>query len=138
MSDRRVERLAGEEGAVLVAGLLLSLALLMVIGAATDIGRAFIVHRQLVSVADDAALTGSQALDPAAVHAGQLRLDPAQAQTAALQSVAAEPQLHADVSATAAAVHVRVTQRIPTVLLRLAGISTLTVAADATAAPRAP
>src|SRR5438094_321145 len=41
----------------------------MLIGAATDIGRAFIVHRELVSAADDAALSGSQALNLDALHA---------------------------------------------------------------------
>lgn len=138
MSKRLASRLCGEQGSVLIAGLLLSLALLMVIGAAADIGRAFIVRRDLVSLADDAALTGSQALDPAALHSGRLALDPSQAQTAALQSLSAEPALAAQVSTTTETVHVRLTRRIPTALLRLVGVSSLTVAAQATAAPRAP
>ena len=45
---------------MLVSGLLLSVAVLMVIGCAVDIGHAFIVRRELVAAADDAALTGAQ------------------------------------------------------------------------------
>jgi uncharacterized membrane protein len=61
--NRARQRVRDEHGAVLVAGLLLTLALLIVIGAAVDIGRAFIERRELVSLADGAALSGSQALD---------------------------------------------------------------------------
>jgi Flp pilus assembly protein TadG len=136
---RRVRgRLSNEDGAVLVAGLLLSLALLIVIGAGVDIGHAFIVRRELVSLADDAALTGSQALDLQALHQGQLALDPEQARSAALQALAGEPGLRGQASANTADVQVEVKRRIPTILLRLVGISTLTVGAHATAAPREP
>lgn len=131
-------RLASERGSVLIAGLLFSLALLMLIGAAVDIGHAFIVRRALVSVADDAALTGSQALDLEALHQGRLALDPTQARASALATVGAEPGLSAQASADTARVSVRVQEQIPTVLLRLVGLSTLTVAAQANAAPRAP
>jgi len=123
---------------VLISGLLLALALLILIGAAVDIGHAFIIRRQLVSLADDAALTGSQALDLAALHNGRLALDPAQAQSAALQTLAGEPGLQTRAQASSGAVEVEVKRQFPTVLLRLVGISTLTVAAQATAAPRAP
>jgi Flp pilus assembly protein TadG len=132
------DRFGDERGAVLVAGLLLALALLLVIGAGVDIGHAFIVRRQLVSVADDAALTGSQALDLQALHQGRLALDPEQARSAALQALAAEPGLSGEASANAADVHVDVHRTMPTILLRLVGISTLTVGAHATAAPREP
>jgi Flp pilus assembly protein TadG len=136
---KRLPRRLGEErGAVLVAGLLLALTLLLVVGAGVDIGHAFIVRRQLVSVADDAALTGSQALDLQALHQGRLALDPEQARSTALQTLAAEPGLNGQASANAADVHVDVQQTVPTILLRLVGISTLTVAAHATAAPREP
>jgi Flp pilus assembly protein TadG len=131
-------RVADEHGAVLVAGLLLSLALLIVIGAGVDIGHAFIVRRELVSLADDAALTGSQALDLQALHQGRLALDPEQAREAALQALAGEPDLRGQATANAADVHVEVQRRIPTILLRLVGVSTLTVRARATAAPREP
>jgi hypothetical protein len=138
MSGTLGRGLRGQEGSVLISGLLLALALLMLIGAATDIGRAFIVHRELVTAADDAALSGSQALDLNALHAGTLSLDPTAAQQAALASLSGEPDLEAQASADTSSVQVRVQRQIPTVLLRLVGLSSLTLAAQATAAPRAP
>ena len=138
MNGRLRSRLGDERGGVLVAGLLLSLALLIVIGAGVDIGHAFIVRRELVSVADDAALTGSQALDLQAIHDGRLALDPEQARAAALEALAGQPVTRSTATASAADVHVDVQRRVPTILLRLVGVSTLTVGAHATAAPREP
>lgn len=129
---------SSERGAVLVSGLLLSVALLMVIGCAVDIGHAFIVRRELVAAADGAALTGSQALDLSAVHEGRLALDPQAAEAAAFAALSTEPGIEAQATATPAAVSVRVERRFPTVLLRLVGVSSMTVAAQATAAPSAP
>jgi uncharacterized membrane protein len=131
-------RLREERGAVLVAGMLLCLAVLIVIGAAVDIGRAFIERRELVSLADEAALSGSQAIDLEAVHAGQLALDPGQAQTTAVAVLAGEPGLQARAAASPGSVSVEVSREIPTLLLRLVGLPTLTVKARATAEPRAP
>jgi Flp pilus assembly protein TadG len=127
-----------ERGAVLVSGLLLSLALMMVIGCAVDLGHAFIVRRELVAAADDAALTGSQALDLEAVHEGRLALDPQAAEQAAFAALSTEQGIEAQASASPGAVSVRVERRFPTVLLRLVGVPTLTVAAQATAAPSTP
>ena len=138
MSRRLGRRMSDEHGAVLVAGLLLSLALLIVIGAAVDVGRAFIERRALVSLADQAALSGSQALDLEALHAGRLVLDPGEAQATAAAVLASEPDLQTQASASSAAVSVEVAREIPTVLLRLVGLPTLTVRARATAEPRAP
>ena len=138
MNGRVRNRLGDERGAVLVAGLLLSLALLIVIGAGVDIGHAFIVRRELVSLADDAALSGSQALDLQALHEGRLALDPEQARAAALQTLAGEPGTRSEAVASNADVQVEVKRRVPTILLRLVGVSTLTVGAHATAAPREP
>jgi Flp pilus assembly protein TadG len=133
------KRLLGDErGAVLVSGLLLALALLMVIGVAVDVGNAFIVRRELVAAADDAALSGSQALDLDALHQGRLALDPQAAQSAALAALAGDQGVQAQATATPAAVYVRLERRFPTVLLRLVGLDSLTVSAQATAAPRAP
>lgn len=135
----RGRRLLGNEcGAVLVSGLLLALALLMVIGVAVDIGNAFIVRRQLVAAADDAALSGSQALDLDALHQGRLALDPQAAQTSALTALTGDQGVQAQATATPASVSVRLERRFPTVLLRLVGLDSLTVSAQATAAPRAP
>jgi uncharacterized membrane protein len=131
-------RLRHERGSVLITGLLLSLALMMIIGAAVDIGHAFIVRRELVSVADDAALSGSQAIDQNALHAGALKLNPDQARSAALGAVAAQSGQTAQATATATTVRVEVKRRFPTILLRLVGLSTLSVGAHATAQPRRP
>jgi len=138
MRARAHQRVRDERGAILIAGLLLALALLIVIGAAVDLGRAFIVRRELVSLADGAALSGSQAVDLDALHQGRLALDPAAAQNAALQALAAEPGLRTQASASAGAVSVRLERRFPTLLLQLVGLRTLSVSAQATASPRAP
>jgi Flp pilus assembly protein TadG len=138
VSGSAQQRLRDERGAVLVAGLLLVLALLIVIGAAVDVGRAFIERRELVSLADGAALSGRQALDLDALHTGQLILDPSQAQATALAVLASEPELQAQASASPASVSVQVERKIPTVLLRLVGLPSLTVKAQATAEPREP
>jgi Flp pilus assembly protein TadG len=137
MTARPASR-SSEQGSVLISGLLLTLALLMVLGAAVDLGHAFIVRRDLTSIADGAALSGAQQLDLQAVHEGRLALDPAQARAAALAMLTANPGLEAQVEATDALVHVRVSRRFPTVLLPLVGLSDLTVSAQADAGPRAP
>jgi Flp pilus assembly protein TadG len=138
MSKGRHTPLRSERGSVLISGLLLTLALLMVLGAAVDIGHAFIVRRDLTSQADQAALTGAQQLDQQALHTGQLALDPQQAQAAALATLAGDPNLQAQAVATPTLVSVHVSERFPTVLLRLVGISELSVSAQASAAPRTP
>jgi Flp pilus assembly protein TadG len=127
-----------ERGSVLISGLLLSVALVMVLGAAVDIGHAFIVRRDLSSEADQAALFGAQQLDLQAIHQGRLALDPQHAQQAALAALAGDPGVQAQAAATAGDVQVRVTRTFPTVLLRLVGLATLTVSAQANATPRAP
>lgn len=132
------QRLRSERGSVLISGLLLTLALLMVIGAGVDVGQAFIVRRDLTSLADEAALSGSQQLDLAAVHEGRLALDPDRAREAALTALAGSRITDAQATATAGAVSVRVERRFRTVLLRLVGLPKLEVAATATASPRAP
>jgi Flp pilus assembly protein TadG len=136
--SRAAKRLRNERGSVLITGLLLTIALLMVLGAAVDIGHAFIVRRDLASLADNAALAGAQQLDQQAVHQGQLALDPQQAQAAALSTLSGQPDIRAQAQATPAEVHVQITRRFPTILLRLVGLSDLTVSAQANAAPRAP
>jgi Flp pilus assembly protein TadG len=131
-------RLRGERGSVLISGMLLTLALLMVLGAAVDIGHAFIVRRDLSSLADGAALAGAQQLDQQAIHQGQLALDPQQAQTAALQAITPSAELRASAVASSGGVTVRLQERVPTILLRLVGVTTLSIAAQASAAPRTP
>jgi Flp pilus assembly protein TadG len=131
-------RLRNDCGSVLITGLLLSLALIMVIGAAVDIGHAFLVRRQLASIADDAALSGSQAIDLQELHAGRLQLNPGQARSDALRTVSTSPATGGQADATTGSVTVTVTRRVPTILLGLVGLHTLTISAHATATPRPP
>lgn len=135
---RRPRRLADERGSVLITGLLLSVALLMVIGFAVDVGHAFLVKRQLASIADDAALSGSQAINVPALHEGHLQLDPGQASAEALHAVYANPSVTGHASANTGTVTVTVTRRVPTILLGIVGLHTLTITAHASAAPRGP
>lgn len=131
-------RLSGERGSVLITGLLLSLALIMVIGFAVDVGHAFLVKRQLASIADDAALSGSQAISLPSLHEGHVQLNPGEARAEAQRSIAANPSVTGQVNATTTGVTVSVTRRVPTILLGLVGVRTLTITAHASAAPRAP
>ena len=131
-------KLRGDRGSVLITGLLLSLALVMVIGAAVDIGHAFLVRRQLASIADDAALSGSQAIDLQELHAGRIQLDPGRARSDALRTISATRQTGGQANATDHSVTVTVTRRVPTILLGLVGVHTLTISAHATATPRPP
>jgi uncharacterized membrane protein len=135
---RLLRRLREERGSVLITGLLLSIALIMVIGVAVDIGHAFIERRELASIADDAALSGSQALDQSALHGGTLQLNPSQARATALGAIAPASGESAQANASPTTVTVRVQRRFPTILLRIVGLDTLTVSAHATAAPRKP
>ena len=131
-------RLASERGSVLIGGLLLSIALVMVIGLGVDVGRAFLVRRQLTSIADDAALSGSQAIDISELHAGHLRLNPTDARAEALRTITANPSTTGQATATTGQVTVTVTRTVPTILLAIVGLHSLTISAHATAAPRRP
>lgn len=131
-------RLRSEEGAVLVAGLLLTVVMMLVIGFAVDLGRAFIARRDLASIADEAVLTGSQAVDLDALHDGRVVLDPALARADALRVVGAEPGVRGSATAGDQTVSVTVTRRVRTILLPLAGVPTITVSAQSTARPQQP
>lgn len=131
-------RLLSERGSVLIGGLLLSIALVMVIGLGVDVGHAFLVRRQLTSIADDAALSGSQAIDIPELHAGHLELDPGQAREEALRTITANPSTTGQATATTGQVTVTVTRTVPTILLGIVGLHSLTISAHATASPRQP
>jgi Flp pilus assembly protein TadG len=123
---------------VAITGLLLTIALLMLLGAAVDVGHVFIVRRDLTSVADDAALAGSQQLDLSAWRDGRLALDPGRAEQAADSALGETADVSGAASANTTSVHVSVRRTIPTILLRLVGVRELTIGASATAAPRQP
>jgi len=131
-------RLAGEEGAVAVAGMLLTFALALLIGSGVDIARAFILRADLGAIAEDAALAGAGQLDLDAWRQGHLALDPQLARAAAEAELDANPPLSGSVSADRGSVRVEVSRAFPTLALRLVGISRLDVTASARAAPETP
>ena len=131
-------RLVSEQGSVAVAGLLLSLALVMLIGTGVDIAHAFIVRRDLTAIADNAALAGSQQLDLQAWRDGTLALSPLAAEQAAETELAANPHITGSATADTSSITVQAREAFPTMVLRLVGIADLTVAATATATPRQP
>jgi Flp pilus assembly protein TadG len=128
----------GERGSILITGLLLSLAVLMVLGAVVDLGHAFIERRELVTIADDAALVGSQAIDESVVHDGRILLNAGSARQQAVATIDRGGRTTATASADVDRVTVTVTRRVQTVLLGLVGMRTLIVSASSTAEPRRP
>ena len=122
----------------MVFGLLLSLALVMLIGFGVDIAHAFIVRRDLTAIADNAALTGSQQLNLDSWRQGSLALTPEAAEQAAETELAATPNVMGTATANTTSITVEAKETFPTVLLRLVGIDNLTVAATAIATPREP
>ena len=131
-------RLASEHGSVAISGLLLAVVLAMLIGVVVDLGQAFLARRELASIADDAALAGSQDIDIPALHEGRLELNAAQARTDALHTIGDYPKTKGEVTTTNDRVNVTITRRVQTILLGLVGLRTFTISAHASAAPRAP
>jgi uncharacterized membrane protein len=131
-------RLAGDRGSIAIGGLLLSLALVLLIGTGVDIAHAFIIRRDLTAIADSAALAGGQQLDLQAWRQGTLSLDPEQAEQAAEAELAANPEITGRAQAQPSSITVEAHQRFPTIVLRLVGIAELTVTATATASPEKP
>jgi Flp pilus assembly protein TadG len=131
-------RIAGDRGSIAIGGLLLSLALVLLIGTGIDIAHAFIIRRDLTAIADSAALAGGQQLDLQAWRQGTLALDPEQAEQAAEAELAANPEITGRAQAQPSSITVEARQRFPTIVLRLVGIAELTVTATATASPEKP
>ena len=121
-----------------ITGILLAMVLVMLIGTGVDIGRAFIVRRDLTAMTDDAALAGSQQVNLDAWRQGTLALDPQAAQQTADAQLAADPGVSGSATAEPTEITVHTTERFPTIVLRLVGMSELTVSATATAVPRQP
>ena len=121
-----------------IAGILLAMVMVILIGTAVDIGRAFIVRRDLTAMTDDAALAGSQQLDVDAWRQGTLALDPQAAQQTADAQLAADPGVSGSATAEPTEITVQAKEQFPTIVLRLVGMSELTVSATATAVPRQP
>lgn len=113
-------------GAVSVPMAVMLLALLAVIGLGVDGVRAAQGLARADAIAEEAARAAGQALDPRALHSGDIALDPARAVEAAQAYLAAAGT---DGTVTVAGprrvrVHVRITR--PTVLLGLVGRPSIT------------
>jgi hypothetical protein len=129
-------------GAVSVPVAVLLLALIAVAGLAVDGARKAQQIATADAIAEEAARTGAQSLDPAAAQ-GIARIDPTAARDTAqryLTIAAADRTLSGTVTVTGDRIHVEVTLTAPTLLLGLAGIDTVTTtgAADATLIPTNP
>jgi Flp pilus assembly protein TadG len=131
-------RLAGQRGSIAISGLLLAVVLAMLIGIVVDLGQAFLARRELASIADDAALAGSQDISIPALHEGRLELNAAQARTDALRTIGGYRATRGEVNTSNDRVTVTVTRRVQTILLGLVGVRTFTISAHASATPRAP
>ncbi|MBE3204731.1 MULTISPECIES: pilus assembly protein TadG-related protein [Frankiaceae] len=124
-----------DAGTVTAFFVVLTVALLAVTGLVVDGGLALDRKSAAVSLAAEAARAGAQGLDLATYRAsGVIQLDPTAAERRAEQYLATAGT-EGTVTATAATVTVTVTVRVPTQLLGIVGIDTLTVTGQASAAP---
>lgn len=115
-----------EQGSITAFVAVLAVALLAIAGLAVDGGRALAAREQAGAVAEQAARSGAQAVSAAGLRAGALQIDTAAATAAAERSLASAG-LTGTVSVTPGQVTVSVTEVIPTTMLGIVGIATLTV-----------
>jgi Flp pilus assembly protein TadG len=109
--------------------------LLGIVGLVTDAGSAYVQRQALQTVADDAARTGAERLDPQRYYAGdQAVLDPQAARQAALTYlVDVAPGTAVDVEADQQRVVVTVQRAVPLPFLAAIGLRTATVRAEGVA-----
>lgn len=116
----------------------ITLALMAVIGLAVDGGGAAAAHARAQGAAAEAARAGADEIDLSFFRAtGITRLDPAAARAAAADWLAAVEHT-GTVAATDAEVTVTVTGSEPTQILGIVGVGAIEVTATATAGPRSP
>jgi Flp pilus assembly protein TadG len=107
----------------------------LAVGIVVDIGGALTAKTSTLDIAQQAARAGAGQLDLTALRqTGVLRLDPAAAHAAATFFLSQEGTT-GRVTASFTGVQVTATTRHPTVLLRIAGVSSLSLSATATAEP---
>lgn len=124
-----------DAGTVTAFFLVITVALLGVTGLVVDGGIALDRKSAAVSLATEAARAGAQSLDLATYRAsGVIRLDPPAARRRAERYLTAADAA-GTVTTTAATVTVQVTVTVPTQLLGIVGVDTLTVTGWASAAP---
>lgn len=117
----------GEEGAITVFVVALTLALMLVAGLVYDGGRVLAARQQARDLADNAARAAAQQVDLDAVRSGSApSLDPLAAEAAADSYLEAAGR-QGSVVVTGDHVEVTVSLTTPMVLLQIAGISDRTV-----------
>jgi hypothetical protein len=132
---RRRRAWRGDTGQVTAFVVVMTAALILAVGLVSDGGAALGARLHAADLAQEAARAGGQAVDLATYRGtGQLRLDPARAQTAARDYLTRAGWSGA-VTVHAAGATVTVTLRgdQPTRLLRLAGLTSLAVTGTGTA-----
>lgn len=128
-------RCAGEDGIISIVLVLMTGALLALAGLVWDGGRAITARQQAANLAEQAARSGADAMNIAAIRsAGIDQLDPARAAADACRYVqVAAPDASCRATATPTDVTVVITTRTPTAVLGIVGISRLTTHGHATA-----
>ncbi|TFV88103.1 hypothetical protein E4P40_10355 [Blastococcus sp. CT_GayMR20] len=127
------QRLDAERGAIGVFLTVLVPGLLLIIGLAVDGGAKVAATQRANAIADEAARAGGQALDIAAALAGQVRVDPAAAVTAAQEYLDRNGVQGQVWVVDGDSLQVTTTITEPTTFLGLIGISSLTVEGSGTA-----
>lgn len=128
----------GQDGQVTALVIILTTALLLLAGLVGDGARALADKLDAINTAQDAARAGAQALDLTALRTtGQITLDPTAATRAARAYLATTPAAAritgTRVTVTGDRVTVTVRQSDHTILLGLAGLTTITVTGTGTA-----
>lgn len=125
-------RCRGEDGVFTPWFLVLVVPMMMMAGLVFDGGHVLAERRQTLDAAQNAALAGSQAIDGAALRQGNVTINPALAENAALDYLAANG-FTGTATATGTDVTVVVTQTVEMQLLNAIGVEPKTVTGTATA-----
>lgn len=107
----------------------------LLVGLASDVARLVVTWREVSHLAHTAAETGAGWVEPGALYRGELTVDVAAAEAAAV-GIAAGPQRSVGVDANSEEVCVTVAQTVTPGITRLVGGASKTVSATACAVPR--
>ncbi len=136
----RHQRGSGEQGQAAPLLFVCLLAGIAFLGLAVDGARLFLARRDLYAAVDAATLAGASELDEQTYRAtdgATVQLDSAAAQLAASETLAAmvDPDAEVDIAADPQGVSVAVRREIPTLFLRVIGIDSNRIGADARSGP---
>lgn len=131
-TTHRRRRGMGEPGIVAAYVTLLVVPLLALLGLVCDGGRAMVARQAAATEAADAARAGAGQLSVAALREGTLALDPTDAGRAAFAATVAAGH-PGRVVVSGGRVTVVVSYRVPTLLLGIVGVPSISVSASATA-----